>query len=583
MKTPLVALFCILTSSGCAVHVASPARGGTPWRELTSDHFLLQTDLDSEHAREVVARLEEMRAALIEAFSDSAEAPEAGRLLVVAFANRREFLWYGAGSDDVGRFVCDDHRRPRILLSSVFRPEGRRAVAHELAHYLMYQAVIRQPRWFAEGMAVYLETVADRDLSGRVSVGGLPEFARNLALDQRSVRSVLEWQNFGEEELPFYASSWLLVHYLLDVRPEDFEALRERLARAEDPRTAWNATFPEWSLDLPGATEELDRKLTAYRRAGNWRQRELKVLEATPRIAERPLSPSEVYSTRLALRRSWKPDELDAEIREALVADPDHVQALAREASDQKRPAEPLARRAVSAHPEDPEAWVFLGRSLAGANAESEEVAAFRRALELDPEQLEGLIRLAKALVAQGRAAEASPFALRALRIAPWSAPALWANAAALNAEGRCREAVSSARRAFEMTGMVDVSRAAEFTRNWQMAQIDWMENRCGDEAASAAYGLVLRASELRERSRTKQAASVLATAAREAPQLPGIWLALGDLYSELGRIADASVASRAHARVFPMSPVSIDRDRLEPPQRALRNRRPVDPSDPRE
>lgn len=69
----------------------------------------------------------------------------------------------------------------------------------------------------------------------------------------------------AQDEDRYYAASWLLVHYLMNQRHEDFKSFQRRLARMEEPQAAWNATFPEWSLQTPGSTLALEARAT-----GSW-------------------------------------------------------------------------------------------------------------------------------------------------------------------------------------------------------------------------------------------------------------------------------------------------------------------------
>ena len=70
-------------------------------------------------------------------------------------------------------------------------------------------------------------------------------------------RRILRWRGIRDsaQESRLYQASWVLVHFLFDRDAERFNQLQERLARGGEPEKAWNATFPEWSLAEPGATE----------------------------------------------------------------------------------------------------------------------------------------------------------------------------------------------------------------------------------------------------------------------------------------------------------------------------------------
>jgi len=57
--------FLVAAHLGCATVPACPAKGGPAWRELTSEHFVLRTDLQQEAAQMVLRHLEDARAAML--------------------------------------------------------------------------------------------------------------------------------------------------------------------------------------------------------------------------------------------------------------------------------------------------------------------------------------------------------------------------------------------------------------------------------------------------------------------------------------------------------------------------------------
>src|SRR5512137_693299 len=66
------------------------AAGGRPWREITSEHFAITTDLDAGDARDLVEDLERIRRAVSSAlFPGRPDIP--GRLSVVAFRSADDF------------------------------------------------------------------------------------------------------------------------------------------------------------------------------------------------------------------------------------------------------------------------------------------------------------------------------------------------------------------------------------------------------------------------------------------------------------------------------------------------------------
>src|SRR4051812_46108115 len=79
-----------LFSLGCAAPLTCPAKGGAPWTELTSAHFVLRTDTEPAEARAMVARFESLWAAL--AYVMKRPPGARGKLDVVRFQRHHDFF-----------------------------------------------------------------------------------------------------------------------------------------------------------------------------------------------------------------------------------------------------------------------------------------------------------------------------------------------------------------------------------------------------------------------------------------------------------------------------------------------------------
>lgn len=544
MRSAIVAV-AATALAGCATAGPESVHGprtAAAWRELISDGFVLQTNLGPAEAEAVIVQLERIRARLLRVMPIQPRMKQAP-LQVVCFATRQQLEEYlpPAGSGAASIFHRDAAGRERILLPGDLGKWQQRAIAHEVAHYLMFYAVVRQPRWFGEGTATWLEAAVS---------GGLPE-PRLLARLQRGplpVRAIFDWtEDLDEEPLPRYATSWLLVHFLARRRPSELSAFQERLANAEDPTTAWNAVFGEWSLELQGGADRLDQAMLAYWKGGipPWSAPEV---ELEPRFSQRLLSPSEVHALRLELPRSWTADQLRAEISEALADDPGHVGALMAQASVDPRSAPGLARRAVAAHPDDPRAWSFLAATLGGEAHAEERETALRKALSLAPDRLEATMALALDLLAQSRVEEALALSARAVELAPWSPFALFVRGRVLSAAGRCQEALSTARHAVDVLGHNVKPEARDRVRR----DASDLERKCGSREAMSAYALTVKSAEASRREDHQQAAALLEGALALDPRDRAAWSALGIVYRRLGRSADAVAAFKKQLEVVP-------------------------------
>ena len=107
---------------------------------------------------------------------------------------------------------------------------------HELAHYLAFHVLVRQPRWLAEGLATYLQTVVVGTYQGKPAAAvGLPP--RTVPLDLLGAEPASVGKLLRGEDLD-YLWSGLLVHWLVNQRSDEFADYQQRLARAEEPMAA---------------------------------------------------------------------------------------------------------------------------------------------------------------------------------------------------------------------------------------------------------------------------------------------------------------------------------------------------------
>jgi tetratricopeptide (TPR) repeat protein len=363
-----------------------------------------------------------------------------------AFAPPGSAAYYSRGAAD-----------PKIVMPGKLGMEQRRVLAHEMAHHVSAYVLLRQPRWFSEGLATWAETVGTTAVGIRMVTGPVPPGRRIQTRPQRiTVKKLLAWDGSPPPEglAPYYDAAWLLVHYLVNQYPESLQAYEARLAGAEDPDEAFRAAFPQWDPAIPGRTEILDAELDDWARNGRLDPRPVRV-ESNPQLTEQPVKPAEVHAIRLLLWSGGTSREGDeaarrAELDEALAEDPYHpvlLRMLARQ--DGKDPL-PLARASVKGRPGDPRAWSFLAENLP-ADAIAERETALRRAAELAPSNPLALSALAALLLEAGRSGEALPYARQAVQLGPFSPEVLDTYASVAGDLGNCSQAVLAARRALDV------------------------------------------------------------------------------------------------------------------------------------
>jgi tetratricopeptide (TPR) repeat protein len=303
---------------------------------------------------------------------------------------------------------------------------------------------------------VYLESV-DSDASGAVVTVGAPSLERleRVRSSPVPVGELLDWDGGPARRaaVDYYAASWLLVHWLVDVRPEAFVEFSRQFAAGSTPEAAWRTALPDFDPDRPGDLAALDAALGRYARGRLGRQR--REGEARPAVGyfERAMPPAEVHAIRLEIWQfgsSRSTAALASEVEEAVQEDPAQPVALEYLAALEHADPLPYARRAVAGHPKDARAYTFLAESLSGPSQADERERALRRAAEIAPRNATALHNLADALLAGGKPLEALPVAREAAKLAPWSPPVLAGYAAVLSGLGQCADAIPVQQRAID-------------------------------------------------------------------------------------------------------------------------------------
>src|ERR1700682_2602483 len=135
-----------------------PARGGAPWREYRSAHFLIDTDARAGEAQSLVRQLEHTQALVLQALvGEQVDIP--GRVRVLAVADPTDFTEM-AGEVVSGYYARGLFGEPSIVLPLRLLSNDPEVVAHELAHHLSFFLFPVQPHWFSEGFADLVQTVA---------------------------------------------------------------------------------------------------------------------------------------------------------------------------------------------------------------------------------------------------------------------------------------------------------------------------------------------------------------------------------------------------------------------------------------
>jgi hypothetical protein len=380
---PTLILLGLSLATGCATARGCPAEGGATWRELTSEHFVLSTDMRSGKARDAITELETLRAAVLTAAFPMASRRPTGRIPVIILDEIEE--WNGYFPQNGGMFTRLLWQ-PLILLYGGNSLNREETIKHELVHYLSRFYLPHQPRWFAEGLAIYFETL-EYSTSDKEVVFGKPsetQLRRVQMLGVLSLPVVLEGSDIAYNLLQdrFYATSWLMVHYLANQQPEAFATYQRELQI--DEGAAWKKVFGE------SAVTALDDQLGRYLKGGRYLVLTSHFTAPAVNPTERIPTDAEVHLTRALLHyvgSSTQPHEAPAlgralhNLDEALRQDPGNLSALlARQYLLELPVSETIARAAVRQHPRDWRAWTLLSGALRGTAAADEGTAALTRA-----------------------------------------------------------------------------------------------------------------------------------------------------------------------------------------------------------
>ncbi len=481
----LAVLFFGVGCAGLRTRATCPAEGGMPWREVKSAHFRVQTNLDAEAATQTALELEKFRRALLLAWDSEFDPP--GEVEAIVLRNAGELEEFA--DSRIAAFAGVTESGPLLVMSGhgylVSEASGdQRIQAHELAHYLSWYVLLRQPRWLSEGLATYLETIHFKGGSAEVVLGRPHRW--NLGYVREHGWLTLEelwgWKQidtFSQAQMQqHYASAWLWVHYLMNEHAERFADFQGRLARAEEPRQAFEAAF-RGVQDLAGG-------LRTYVDTGRYAVLTIPLPEVSSKVELRDLDGAEIHAIRARLRlmtpgtatAEQRKQQATQELAQALREDPMNVSAAELHSELAAEPSQRLevARGLVQAKPDDGRAWGLLARAIgmSGGSGEEQEKALVRAA-ELLPNRADALNSLAWFYAGTGRPDKAMAPSSRAVQLAPGDAAVLDTHASVLFQLGRCAEAVKVQRRAVDVLH----EQASESFRRSIQGSLDRYEQSC--------------------------------------------------------------------------------------------------------
>lgn len=391
--------------SGCTLARTGfrpPREGGPAWHEFTTQHFVFETDLGDTSVDALANQVENARNVMVRmAFGRSPPPGPKIRVIALPYSDFRSFQ----DDETIGVYVPDDWYEP-VLVTGTSNERGSPAldlITHELGHAVASQFIPAeaQPRWFAEGIAGYLETARYVRSSGTAYLGMAPDGYRDapplLPIDELWGWGDPEFDPKGIMTQRRYYTTWAVLHYLFDDRRPEFDRYAAALTAREDAHAAWTRVLP----DLHG--EAADRALRAFmQRYGfdrNFGVKKATLPKVDVHISARTLSDADVLAIRALLHTIFSGESgLRSEDEDARRARDYVTQALHEDGSSlwahlfatrflHDKPAPPdAAKRATEVHPDDWLAWLAYDEALHQAGASIEERrAALSRAGALAP------------------------------------------------------------------------------------------------------------------------------------------------------------------------------------------------------
>ncbi len=378
------------------------------WHRFESTHFALSTDLDARLGEHTLRELEDYFAALTSiAFPVT---PPAVKIPVIALASPEETQRY-LRPCDIGSYDFDLIYQPLLVLGPGAHGIDDAIARHELVHYVMRIAYRRSlPRWFAEGMATYFETLAYDAANGQLMFGratlsrvhDLREKGPLLPVEKLvdgSFDSAMEDDARKDEtRASFYASAWLLTHALVNDAVPVFTRLDKELLAGASGGEAWTrATSPQFraGADVWITGYYQQRRYEAGRRT-RWRPPE-ETFTSMPMTAADTLTTLALLHTvgnaAQSERADWHRAHALAAARGALERDPTQLDALQVEWKMGSPPSVDRVRPALHGREQSWVAWIVLARAL--AHERTHDPGGVQDTERHDAEQREALARAA--------------------------------------------------------------------------------------------------------------------------------------------------------------------------------------------
>lgn len=411
--------------SGCVHRFECTTHGGDPVLELTTEHFVIDSDLNETQTRTLAIELEQLWDAWLVFFGTVPHESTRVRVVLSDPGASGEFSPGSAG------FVRYD-ARPLFFSGVVARDDGTigwSTNAHEMVHLVSYFWLSRQPRWLAEGLAEYLGD-ARFVRANVIRMGGWQWPGGSVD----SLDTLWAWSEGRETGRPvneLYDSAGAYIHYLSNKDEGGLNRLWKVLQTEPSAREGFERVFPraEWP--------ELQKKVQAYLDERRFRGWETAVLRTSTPSTPRVLAPWEVH----LLRRDYvEANELKrAETMKAVALAPTPLPVRLALAEAEDTLFGPEQTDVALRYPDEPLAVAMAAQASDLSPAQRNVLKA--RALELAPDDVEVLAMYAAGM-SQSHSEAALAAAEKAVALAPWWVWPRSSKISALLALKRCDDAL---------------------------------------------------------------------------------------------------------------------------------------------
>lgn len=281
------------------------------WSEFKSENFTVYSNASPEYVEQQLTSFENYRQGAL-AFLGLKNKPENKSARVFIFNSRKEFLKYHGNKISSGLYSYTDDGPVMLLYkpgknskeAKRYSEEERNLVLfHEYVHYLLRErSSLRYPKWYDEGLSDLLASARIGKAAVSIGVSNVARRSSDNVLQLLEVNDLVAGVRQDQKYVKnFYASSWMLTHFLLLGHLEggqDFSRkTAEYLAAYNDGQT----DIKTFERILGVSSQELTEMVKRYIRKDYLMGMTIDITPYATAIKRRPLSNNEALYSQVNL------------------------------------------------------------------------------------------------------------------------------------------------------------------------------------------------------------------------------------------------------------------------------------------